>query len=526
MNVKSRILQYFSKDLLTRLNSIALDVLIPDNNTKVNLMVEALDEFGVPYSELGPGTNRYAILIDGYVFKIGMDKAGIKDNWAELSLSQELQPFVTKCYECNGLICVAEYVTVISKEEFQNSKEEVRQILSHLAEGYLLGDVGAVTKNFLNWGYRTDGSLVILDYAYIYRIIGDEMKCGSLLKDDTYCQGSLDYDENFHKLVCPLCRKAHTFHEIRRRISSEYETKELNTIKQIAFKVTKPQQEIDVVANNTPVLNEYKTNNEGEEDMGKYKFHEDHETVDCEFGEEEYLNAIDFMRDSHIGATPIEEDDVSLIKNLEDVDKVIEGMNEDNHPDPLEDDSECEAEDEEDDDSGFTADDIMHIIEPDSEVIEDANDELEEETGISDEELAEISDNCDTVSSEDIYDGKSMWPSSIDSEEQDEGSYPNELNNDCDVNPEVEPDTIDIRVETPDVTVQISSEAENNTVAIETDDNTVVLTTPDNVDQMRALLNADLPKNDYEDYEDMYGDEPHVHKIRKNTLYGKFHNEE
>lgn len=53
MNVKSRILQYFSKELLIKLNSIALDVLIPDNNTKVNLMTAALDEFNVPYNELG-----------------------------------------------------------------------------------------------------------------------------------------------------------------------------------------------------------------------------------------------------------------------------------------------------------------------------------------------------------------------------------------------------------------------------------------------------------------------------------------
>ena len=116
--IRSRILQFMNEDLLTKLNSIALDVLIPDNNTKMNLYIAAFEEYDIPYQELGPGTNRGAFLIDGYVFKIAFDKAGIKDNFAELSLSQQLQPFVTKCYECNGLIAVQEYVTVISKEEF------------------------------------------------------------------------------------------------------------------------------------------------------------------------------------------------------------------------------------------------------------------------------------------------------------------------------------------------------------------------------------------------------------------------
>ena len=516
--------------MLIKLNSIALDVLIPDNNTKVNLMTAALDEFNVPYNELGPGTNRFCVLIDGYVFKIGMDKAGINDNWAELSLSQELQPFVTKCYECNGLICVAEYVTVISKEEFQNSKEEVRQILSHLAEGYLLGDVGAVTKNFLNWGYRNDGSLVILDYAYIYRIIGDEMKCESLLKDDTLCQASLNYDENFHKLICPMCGKVYTFHEIRRRISKDYEMKELEAIKQIAFKVTKPQQEINVVEKDgTPVLNQYQINNEGEDDiMGKHKQYDDYEKNDCEFSEDDYLSAIDFMRNSHVVADPVDEDDTTLIKNMNHVETVIEGMDENNHPDPLEDDEDiCNDEDDEDDDTGFTPEDIMHIIEPDSEVIEDANDELEEETGISDEELEEIP--------EDDFDEDDDQEETCDEETQDE--VPEELqplyeedtepSDNGTVNPENDTDTIDIRVETPDVTVQITSEAETNTVAINTDNDTMVLTTPDNVEEMRALLSNDISGNAYEEYEDMYdNDEPHVRKIKKNSMYGKFRNEE
>ena len=53
MNITSRILQFIPKELMMELNSIAMDVLIPDNNTKVDKMVAALDKYNVDYQELG-----------------------------------------------------------------------------------------------------------------------------------------------------------------------------------------------------------------------------------------------------------------------------------------------------------------------------------------------------------------------------------------------------------------------------------------------------------------------------------------
>lgn len=240
-----------------------------------------------------PGTNRFAILIDGYVFKIAMDKAGIRDNLAEFSLSQELQPFVIKVYECNGLIITTEYVTVISKEEFNNSKEEIRHILSYLSEGYLLGDVGSINKNYMNWGYRDDGSLIILDFAYIYRVLGEEMLCNGVNKDGSICEAILEYDENFDKLICPNCRKKYTFHDIRRRISKEYESKELETIKQIAIKVDKPIQE---VTNNAIEINSNtNTNNGGIMTMGT-NYNNEHEDINVD---DLYLAAMARMKESY-----------------------------------------------------------------------------------------------------------------------------------------------------------------------------------------------------------------------------------
>lgn len=322
MNIKSRILEFIPKDCMIEIDAISRDVLIPDNNTKVNKISEALTKYNVPFQELGPGTNRFAVFIDGYVFKFALDKDGKRDNLAEFSMSQELQPFVIKVYECNGLIIVTEYVTVISREEFMNSKDQIRETLSYLSEGYLLGDVGCVTKNFVNWGYRDDGSLVILDFAYIYRILGNEMTCGGLNKDDTICKELLEYDENFNNLICPRCRKTYTFHDIRRKISKDYETRELNAIKQIAFKVTKPNQEINAkhkIVEEPEVVETINDNYGGNEDMSKKnKYYDDY---DREEDINEYLAAMEFMKHEYEKEHHICECDCEC--NCEDVNEEI-----------------------------------------------------------------------------------------------------------------------------------------------------------------------------------------------------------
>lgn len=490
--VRSRILQFIDEDLMTKLNSIALDVLIPDNNTRMNLFVAALEEFNVPYQELGSGTNRSAFLIDGYVFKIAFDKAGMNDNLAEFSLSQQLQPFVTKCYECNGLITVQEYVTVISKEEFNNSKEEVRQILSHLAESYLLGDVGSVTKNFMNWGYREDGSLVIIDYAYIYRVVGDELICGGINPDDTFCQYPLDYDINFHKLICPKCRKEYTFHEIRRRISKEYEEKEREMIKNIAYKVTQPLQKIN--KNNSTTI--VKENNEGENIMknNNYDYFEENNIDE----ESLYEDAIEFMRK---GNPVVEEEDTESHDIINDMEAVEEAANIIvNADDEIVINIEIESDEDNDEEEETTS------IE---EVAEEAINEFQTES------LIETDDEFIVETVEDVED-----ITEDEAEEAYEGAI-EELASDYhknDVMNVVEPENgITFNDNISEIvnlkTVTKIEDSSNNTVTIESND-TVILTTPDNVDKMREMLTADLNEK-YEEYDDMFGHHDSFHKIPK-----------
>ena len=297
--LRSRILEHFSPKLLTELNKVCASVKTSDNNIKTDLMLNILREYNLDFIELGPGTNRLAVLIDNYVFKIALDKWGVQDNWNEFSISEELQPYVIKTYEANGLIAVSEYITIISREEFDDRKEELRSILRILAESYLLGDVGIVGKNFLNWGYRDDGELVILDFAYIYRIKGEEMTCSK-------CNRLLEYDDNFYNLHCFPCNMKYTFTDIRRRIPMAEENRENFIALSLAYKLVNPIQTINVsVEEDLSSSNNIKEENDMSKGFGKFDEPEEIQEID------EYLEALERISGKS-GVEKTKQIDVSL----------------------------------------------------------------------------------------------------------------------------------------------------------------------------------------------------------------------
>ena len=156
-----------------------------------------------------------------------MDKYGVKDNNNEFDLSMDIQPFVTKTYETNGLILIAEYVNLISEREFMDSKENIKEILHYLSEDWLFSDVGTIPKNFCNWGFSNDGQLLILDYGYFYRKDPKILFCES--------DGApLVYDENYVNLVCTKCGRKYNVVDIKYRMDiseEEYEEQKNTKIK-------------------------------------------------------------------------------------------------------------------------------------------------------------------------------------------------------------------------------------------------------------------------------------------------------
>jgi hypothetical protein len=206
---RHRIHEIYSQEKLEGLWKIIRNPTLTNNDMRIDAVLDHLKDLDVTF--IAGGTNRMTILIEDYIHKIALDSRGIRDNWNEFNTSVDAQPYVTKTYESNGLIDVSEYVNLISREEFIDSQEHIRAMLEYLAEDWLFCDISLKPKNFVNFGHRDNGDLVILDYGYLYPIDRKIMHC-------TQCGGQLRWDSQFFRLVCTKCREKHDPIDIRDRM--------------------------------------------------------------------------------------------------------------------------------------------------------------------------------------------------------------------------------------------------------------------------------------------------------------------
>ena len=211
MKLTSNIKKSLGEELMRLCAAVCDSRKYDSNQDKMVAVAKLLKMYEVNYSVTGGATNRLAVLIDGYVYKFALDTQGFKDNFIEYAISSELQPYVTKTYETNGYILVAEYVNQMNLTMWRERRDEILKILSTLANHYLLGDVGYTEKNYMNWGTRDDGSLVILDYAYCHRATETLFKC------ERCGEGLLTYDVNYTMLMCTNrangCNATYTYNE-------------------------------------------------------------------------------------------------------------------------------------------------------------------------------------------------------------------------------------------------------------------------------------------------------------------------
>ena len=125
--MRSRIKENFSQEDMDFLRRLINSPLFTDTNEKADAILYRFKDKG--FIELAPATNRFALLKGKYVYKFALDRYGIDDNINEFKMSEELQPYVTKTYETNGYITIAEYVNLISEAEFVRSIPHIRSIL-------------------------------------------------------------------------------------------------------------------------------------------------------------------------------------------------------------------------------------------------------------------------------------------------------------------------------------------------------------------------------------------------------------
>ena len=197
--LRSRIMEDFTEEDLDWLRGLMTSPYFANGNDKADAILARFRDKN--FIELAPATNRYVLLKGKYVYKFALDQYGFDDNVNEFNMTEELQPYVTKTYETNGLITIAEYVTLIKQKEFVDSPPHIREILREIFNmGYIFSDVGSITRNFANWGFRDDDTLVILDYGYIWHKDPRLMFCTR-----PGCGGRLDYTEDFDKFYCTNC---------------------------------------------------------------------------------------------------------------------------------------------------------------------------------------------------------------------------------------------------------------------------------------------------------------------------------
>ena len=249
---RSRIKKFINDELYLELYKVTMLGAGYSNDDKVLVIYDLLDKYKLPWSQLGSGTNRVGILIDGYVFKFALDKDGMIDNRREFLYSKVLQPSAIKIYECisNGLVAVSEYVTGFEPSDFANeeNRAKMRKILSDISDRFLIGDVGFSSKNFGNWGKRTDGSICMLDFAYIYSISYRTFVCRC---DD---RTLMRYDRDFVNLYCPRCGRKYTFGDIRKRISKALQEEEIGDIRRLGYNLREPVETVPRVAEFEPVI--------------------------------------------------------------------------------------------------------------------------------------------------------------------------------------------------------------------------------------------------------------------------------
>lgn len=235
---RSLCLEIFTPEQLIEFEKLSRTFSI-SNNKKIEIIKQRLTEWGISHSPLGPGTNRYGFMTDGYVVKVACDRDGKVDNRREFKYSLQLYPSCIKCYEVSedGLVAVFEYVEIFTIDDFWENQDRMRAILKDIASVYMIGDVGISSKNYLNWGFRDDGSITILDYAYIYDVSFNHFICRKCDAGAT-----LYYDKDYVNLICPSCGQKYTFAQIRKRISRKDQEKEIGDLMEQGYVMTAPEE--------------------------------------------------------------------------------------------------------------------------------------------------------------------------------------------------------------------------------------------------------------------------------------------
>ena len=234
------------------------------NMEKQEELMKILRQFNITdITPLGPGTNRYAFKLNGFVVKCATDHDGKIDNLKEFKMAKRLQPDVTKIYEVseNGTLLIAQYIQPFeSYGEMLKYADKIRAILTKFSSVYLIGDVGISPKNYSNWGLPVGSdNPVCLDFAYVYEVKSELFIC-------RHCNANamLLPNKDFTELYCsnPACGKKYLFEDIRARIGNDIHRHEIGDLSEEGYRLRDSfvETELDEQRSNYLIRKKVKTN--------------------------------------------------------------------------------------------------------------------------------------------------------------------------------------------------------------------------------------------------------------------------
>ena len=218
---------FFQPYEINKLYRIAASLKLQSNPQERYRLIDEIMK-GKGMLKLGSGTNRLVYLHPEFpdiLFKIAADHVALGDNPAEYKNQFLLKPFVAKTFEISpcGTVAISERVNPIqSREEFISVADDIFEVITEFLIGkYVLADIGE--KFFMNWGVRKGFGPVLLDYPYLYELDGDKLYCcrPEPTSPKGVCDGLIDYDAGFNKLVCTKCGAIYKAAELKKHIEEK-----------------------------------------------------------------------------------------------------------------------------------------------------------------------------------------------------------------------------------------------------------------------------------------------------------------
>lgn len=226
------ILSMFTAEDIQRLNYIVTSATY---SAKLKEKYKAIDDIMTNrgFKKLVSGTNRVAyepLFSNNFIVKVAYDSVALKDSIREYYNQFLIKPFCTKVFEVSpcGTLGVFERVNPITnRKEYISMAADIYKLLSEFIIGqYIIDDIG--TEYFQNIGFRNGFGAVVLDFPYVYEVDGKKIWCNKPDYNDPtgYCNGAIDYDLGFNKLVCKKCGAIYKPFELAKKI--EYKNQIIN----------------------------------------------------------------------------------------------------------------------------------------------------------------------------------------------------------------------------------------------------------------------------------------------------------